>query len=265
MKNFALIGVGYISPKHLKAIKDNRCNLVAATDPNDSVGVLDNYFPDTEFFKEIERFDQFTEGKVDYTSICTPNYLHDAHVRLALRNGHAICEKPLTLNHTDDLEELEAKYGNNVYAISQLRLHPEMQTFKGFHEVFVTYHAVRGKWYQESWKGDLKKSGGIVTNLGIHFIDACLWIFGKCRDFTVERSQERVTGTLYLERANVKFDLATCFPSVCRKMIVDGKELNFNNGFYDLHTKSYENILAGNGLRIADVKEGLELCKLLRG
>jgi UDP-N-acetyl-2-amino-2-deoxyglucuronate dehydrogenase len=265
MTNFALIGVGYIAQKHLKAIKEVG-NLVAACDVNDSVGILDNFFPKTHFFKEIERFDEFIEGKVDYVTICTPNYLHQAHIRLGLRHCDVICEKPMTLGSTEYLEDLEVKYGHKVYGISQLRLHPAMITpIGGFHEVEVTYHAVRGPWYQVSWKGDESKSGGIITNLGIHMFDALIYLFGACNDYTIDKTPEHVTGTLRLARANVKFDLATCFDKVNRKFVIDGEELNFNEGFYDLHTKSYQKILEGKGLRIEDVRGGLELCKKLRG
>ena len=228
-KNFALIGAaGYIAPRHMRAIKDTGNNLVAALDPFDSVGIIDSFFPDADFFIEPERFDRHLDklrrsgtDKIDYVSICSPNFLHDAHIRLALRNdAHAICEKPLLLNpwNLKGLEDIEKETGKRIYNVLQLRQHPSIKALKEkydalpddkVHDIQLTYITSRGKWYFYSWKGDIKKSGGIVTNIGIHFFDMLSWIFGKVESSTVHVDEEnKAAGLLHLKKANVKWFLS---------------------------------------------------------
>lgn len=297
MKNFAITGVaGYIAPRHLKAIKDTGNNLVAACDPHDSVGVLDQYFPAVSFFTEFERFDRHLEKlrrtspgqALDYLSICSPNNLHDAHIRLALRLGaDAICEKPLVLNpwNLDALQELEHETGKKVYTILQLRVHPSLvalkEKFKSKHtgekhDIILTYITSRGLWYHYSWKGDERKSGGIATNIGIHFFDLLVWIFGDVQNYAVyTRTPEQMSGVLELEQATVRWLLsidANDLPRYAREsgattfrsITVNGGEVEFTRGFTELHTRMYETILAGNGFGIEEARPSIELVHTLR-
>ncbi len=282
MTNFALIGAaGYIAPRHLKAIKEVGGDLLVAFDPNDSVGVIDSSFPDAHFFTEFERFDRHVDKlrrrgtKLDYVSICSPNYLHDAHVRFALRSGsHAICEKPLVLNpwNIDGLLELERETGRKVSTILQLRLHPairalrdEVRTSGRRHGVDLTYITSRGRWYHASWKGDEAKSGGVTTNIGVHFFDMLHFVFGELQSQTCTlRTPQRASGTLTYERADVRWflsvDRGDLPPEVrdrkttFRAVTVDGENIEFSDGFTDLHTRSYEEILAGRSFGLADVR-----------
>ncbi len=295
MKNFALIGVaGFISPRHLQAIKDTGNNLVAALDRFDSVGIMDSYFPNADFFTEFERFDRHLEKlrrqgkKIDYVSICSPNYLHDSHIRFALRHqADAICEKPLVLNpwNLDALAEIEQETGRKVYTILQLRLHPVIQELKRqveaspkdkhFH-VDLTYVTSRGSWYHRSWKGEESKSGGIATNIGIHFFDMLLWIFGGIKGNQAEVVEDdHASGLLELERAKVKWSLsinADHLPAdvkqkgkrTYRSLKIEGKETEFSDGFTDLHTKCYEGILANHGFGIDDARPSVEAVYQLR-
>jgi UDP-N-acetyl-2-amino-2-deoxyglucuronate dehydrogenase len=295
LKNFVLIGAaGYIAPKHLKAIKDTGNRLLAAVDKNDSVGVLDTYFPCADFFTEFERFDRYCEKlkrsgtPVDYVSVCTPNYLHDAHSRFGLRLGaDVICEKPVVLNpwNVDALVEMELETGKHIYSILQLRLHPAIGLLKQKiasmpvsqrHTVELKYITPRGRWYHRSWKGDAEKSGGIVTNIGLHFFDVLLWIFGEVKSFRVnEHTTERASGSLVLERADVNWFLSineTDLPSAApgekkgsyRSLIIDKEEYEFSNGFEDLHTKSYEELLAGRGNPIRETRNVVQLMHDIR-
>jgi UDP-N-acetyl-2-amino-2-deoxyglucuronate dehydrogenase len=284
--NFALIGAaGFVAPRHLKAIKENKQNLVAILDPNDSVGVVDSYFPDASFFTEYERFDRHIEklrrksegGMIDFVSICSPNYLHDAHIRLALRaDASAICEKPLVLNpwNADALKSLEAETGKRVYTILQLRLHPSIIAFKKKIEsapknkkfdIVLTYITPRGKWYHYSWKGDLVKSGGIATNIGVHFFDMLTWIFGNAKSNILHYQRpDKAGGLLELENANVKWFLSLdkkdlpSGTSTFRSITMDGDEIEFSDGFTDLHTLSYTEILEGRGFSISEAKPSIE-------
>lgn len=295
MKNFAVIGVGgFVAPRHLAAIRDTGNRLLAATDPSDSVGILDRYSFDVRFFREIERFDRFLdksrrgseENRIHYLSICSPNYLHDAHVRMALRAGaDAICEKPLVINpwNLDALEELERETGRRVYTILQLRVHPALVALKEslegdvkIHDVELTYVTARGGWYDLSWKGLEERSGGVATNIGIHFFDLLIWLFGGVRNVTVHaREPRRMSGLLELERANVKWFLsvnASDLPfeakaggkTTHRSITVDGEELEFTEGFTDLHTRMYERVLAGEGFGIAEARPSIELVYRIR-
>jgi UDP-N-acetyl-2-amino-2-deoxyglucuronate dehydrogenase len=290
--NFGLIGAaGYIAPKHMKAIHDTQNTLVAAADPHDCVGRLDGFFPNARFFTEIERFDRFlekrrrgsAEDRVDYVSICSPNYLHDAHVRLALRvKAHAICEKPLVISpwNLDALAELEEEHGRRVYNVLQLRLVPslvalkeslEAQTPRDRMDVCLSYITRRGRWYDASWKGSHQKSGGVGMNIGIHFFDLLLWLFGAADKNAVHlRTPRQVAGVLELERARVRWFLSTAeddLPDQVKKangfafrsMMCDGQEIEFSGGFTDLHTKVYENILAGTGAGIREARPAIEL------
>ncbi|MEX1224261.1 MAG: Gfo/Idh/MocA family oxidoreductase [Pirellulales bacterium] len=292
MKNFALIGAaGYIAPKHLQAIHETGNHLAAAVDPHDNVGRLDGFFPETRFFTEIERFDRHLEKlrrgpeeqRVHYVSVCTPNYLHDAHVRLALRvKAHAICEKPLVISpwNLDALEELEAEHGCHVYTVLQLRLLPSLLELKKQFEhasadrpadICLTYITRRGRWYDVSWKGSHEKSGGVAMNIGIHFFDLLLWLFGSCQHSEVHlKSQRKMAGRLALERANVRWFLSTDandLPAKAveegkfahRSMTLDGQEIEFSNGFTNLHTNVYQEVLAGRGSRIEDARPAVEL------
>ena len=293
--NFALTGVaGYVAPRHLRAIQDTGNRLVAAVDPHDSVGVLDQYFPETAFFTEFERFDRHLEKlrrgpegeRVHYVSVCSPNHLHDAHVRLALRIGaDAICEKPLVLNphNLDVLQELESEYGHRVYTMLQLRVHPRLLQLRERiqeepgkrYDVKLTYITSRGKWYRYSWKGDVEKSGGVATNIGIHFFDLLIWLFGPVLSSEVHLSEpERIGGFLKLERANVPWflsidgrDLPPHIQGVqptYRSITVDGEEIEFSGGFRDLHTRVYERTLAGEGFGIEDARPSIELVHQVR-
>lgn len=289
MKRFALAGAaGYIAPRHMKAIKETGNVLVAAFDPNDSVGIIDSYFPDADFFIEFERFDRHIDKLrrrghgVDYVSICSPNYLHDAHIRFALRNGaNAICEKPLVLNpwNIDGLCEAEAETGKAVYNILQLRLHPAIQALRDkvaaapadkVFDVDLTYLTSRGHWYHTSWKGAVEKSGGIATNIGVHFFDMLSWVFGKRTDSKVHVLEaDAASGFLTYERARVRWFLsinADYLPEQAvaagkrtfRSILVEGEELEFSEGFTDLHTASYADILAGGGFRLQEARASIE-------
>ncbi len=297
MKNFAITGVaGFVAPRHLEAIKATGNRLIAAVDPHDAVGVLDRYALDVRFFTEIERFDRHLEklrrgpdeGRAHYLSICSPNYLHDAHIRLALRVGaDAICEKPLVINpwNLEALQELEAETRRQVFTVLQLRLHPQLMQLKAMldaeprnsrHQVRLTYVTTRGRWYDVSWKGSAERSGGIVTNIGIHFFDLLLWLFGPLQDSTVHLHDERrAAGALELERASVLWFLSAepedlPFPAqpgvktTYRSIIVDGEEVEFSEGFTDLHTRVYQELLAGRGFGIEAARPSIELTSRIR-
>ena len=296
-RNFAVIGVGgYIAPKHMRAIVDTGNRIIAAVDPHDSVGILDQYTFDAHFFTEIERFDRHLDklrrgadaGRVHYVSICSPNYLHDAHCRLALRvNASPICEKPLVINpwNLDALQELEQEVGCRIYTVLQLRLHPKLVELKRallrearthVHDICLTYITARGNWYHTSWKGSPEKSGGIATNIGVHFFDLLLWLFGHVGEVRVHYSDnKRMAGYLELERARVTWFLsvdvddlpATGGPgkaSVYRSMTIDGTEVDFTDGFADLHTRVYEEALAGQGFGIEDARPSIDLVYRIR-
>ncbi|WP_299125696.1 Gfo/Idh/MocA family oxidoreductase [uncultured Tenacibaculum sp.] len=296
MKNFALIGAaGYIAPRHLKAIKDTNNNLIAALDKFDSVGVMDSYFPNADFFVEFERFDRHIEKikrqqdvQLDYVSICTPNYLHDSHIRMALRRGaDAICEKPLVLNpwNVDALEAIEKESGNKINTILQLRLHPSIielkrkiqaSTKKEKNDVDLTYITSRGNWYDVSWKGDQSKSGGIATNIGIHFYDMLSWVFGEIQDNIVHlREKDKAAGYLEFKKARVRWFLSINEKSLpkevrekgqrtYRSITVDGEEIEFSGGFTELHTDSYKEILKGNGFGLIDAKPSIQIVHDIR-
>ncbi|GAB4335096.1 MAG: UDP-N-acetyl-2-amino-2-deoxy-D-glucuronate oxidase [Calditrichia bacterium] len=297
MKNFALIGAaGYIAPRHMQAIRDTGNRLVAATDPFDSVGILDRYFDEVDFFKEFERFDRHAEKlrrqndgrKIHYVSICSPNYLHDAHIRFALRIGaHAICEKPLVLNpwNIDALAEIEQESGKRIYNVLQLRVHPAIIALKERiekeraaekYEINLTYITSRGRWYDYSWKGDVEKSGGVATNIGIHFFDMLLWIFGKLEKLRVLRSEKRRNiGEMELEKARVKWQLSlekADLPEAVRQkgqptyrsITVNGEEVEFSGGFTDLHTVVYRDILNGGGYGLEDARPAIEVAHRIR-
>jgi len=296
MKNFALIGAaGYIAPRHLKAIKDTNNLLLAALDKNDSVGVMDSYFPEASFFTEFERFDRHIEKlkrenktKLDYVSICTPNYLHDAHIRMALRSGaNAICEKPLVLNpwNIDALQAIEKETGNKIYTILQLRHHQAILDLKKkveqsprdkMFDVDLTYLTSRGKWYYASWKGDISKSGGIASNIGVHFFDMLSWVFGALkRNIVYEHTHDRATGYLEFERARVKWFLSIDYNLIpeevknkgqrtYRSITVDGNEVEFSHGFTELHTESYKAILNGKGYGLEDARTSIKIVHEIR-
>ena len=293
MTTFALIGAaGYIAPRHMRAIKAVGGALLVALDPNDSVGVIDSHFPDAHFFVEFERFDRHIDklrrsGQgIDFVSICSPNYLHDAPCRFALRSGaDAICEKPLVLNpwNIDGLQEIEGQTGRRISTILQLRLHPALQALKASidaggrtdHEVDLTYITSRGRWYYVSWKGDEGKSGGVATNIGIHFFDMLCWLFGPMeRQVLHRREANRASGVMHCQRARVRWFLSverSALPpdlkagqSTFRSVNVDGQEIEFSDGFTDLHTRSYEEILAGRGFGIELVRPSIEIASALR-
>lgn len=294
-RNFAVIGVGgYIAPRHLRAIRDTGNRLVAAVDPKDAVGILDQYSFDVRFFTEIERFDRHLEKlrrapeseRIHFVSVCSPNYLHDAHCRLALRVGaDVICEKPLVINpwNLDALEEIEAETKRRVNTVLQLRVHPSLvqlrESLQGdstVHDVELTYITSRGPWYQISWKGQADKSGGVATNIGIHFFDLLMWLFGPANGIKVHHSDsERMSGFIELERARVRWFLSVDkddLPEAVkaggkttyRSITVDGKEIEFSEGFTDLHTKIYEETLAGRGFGIKDARPSVELTHKIR-
>ncbi len=295
MKNFAIIGVGgYIAPRHLKAIKDTGNNLLSAYDRFDSVGIMDSYFPDAAFFTEQELFDrhntklQESDTKLDFVSVCTPNYLHDAHTRYGLRLGcDVICEKPMVLNpwNIDALEKIEKETGHHVYNILQLRLHDSIVALKKkidegpqdkVYDVDLTYITSRGKWYYTSWKGDEHKSGGVATNIGVHFYDMLSWIFGDVQENVVHvASHDRVAGFLRLKKARVRYFLsinADHLPAnavqgekrTYRTIMIDGDEFEFSAGFTELHTKSYEKILSGEGFRISEARNCINIVHSIR-
>ncbi len=295
--NFAIIGVaGYVAPRHLKAIRDTGNRLVAAVDPNDSVGLLDQYSFDVRFFTEIERFDRHLEKlrrgpeqeRVHVVSICSPNYLHDAHCRLALRvHANAICEKPLVINpwNLDALQEIEQEYGGKINTVLQLRLHPALLELRNqlnsepagqSHDVVLTYITSRGAWYHTSWKGYVEKSGGVATNIGVHLFDLLIWLFGSQRSMQVHYSDpERMSGFLELERARVRwylsinsgdlpFEASPGGRTTYRSITIDGREVEFTEGFTDLHTRVYEETLAGRGFGIEDARPSIELVYRIR-
>jgi len=295
LKSFALIApAGYIAPKHLEAIQATGNSLVAAYDKSDSVGIIDHYFPQAKFFTEFERFDRHLEKlkingtPVDYLVVCSPNYLHDAHIRFGLKHGmEVICEKPLVLNpwNLDALAKVEKETGQIVNTILQLRLHKnaialkqkiEQLAIDKKQEVELTYITSRGSWYYASWKGDLEKSGGIATNIGIHFFDLLMWVFGAVQNSKVYQSEhDRMSGYLELEKANVKWFLSIneeTLPQVAkdqnlrtyRSIKLDGEEFEFSGGFTDLHIESYKQILAGNGFGIKVVRPSIDLVHKLR-
>ncbi|MFZ1290655.1 MAG: Gfo/Idh/MocA family oxidoreductase [Melioribacteraceae bacterium] len=295
MKNFVLIGAaGFIAPRHLKAIKETDNKLVAALDKFDSVGIMDSYFPEADFFTEFERFDRHIEKikrsgtKIDYVSICTPNYLHDAHIRFGLRHGaDVICEKPLVLNpwNLDSLQEMEKETGKKVFNILQLRLHPSVIELKNkidnspkvkIFDVDLAYITSRGHWYYTSWKGNINKSGGIATNIGVHFFDMLAWIFGDLKQNTVHiHTHDRAAGYLEFEKARVRWFLSInseTLPAEVRgkglstyRAINIGDEIfEFSGGFGDLHTKSYQHILSGEGFGLKDSKKAINLVHDIR-
>jgi len=294
MKNFAIIGAsGYIAPRHMKAIKETGNNLVAILDKNDSVGIIDTYFPKAELFLESEMFDRHmyklkdTDRKIDYVSVCSPNYLHDAHIRLALRNdADVICEKPLVLNpwNIDELMKLENETGRHINNILQLRLHPSVIELKEKinngpsdkkYEVTLDYITSRGNWYLRSWKNKTPKSGGIATNIGIHFFDMLIWIFGDVKNSTSNHSEMSASGYLELDRANVSWKLSIDSNDlplehkqkglpVYRSIRIDDSEFEFSTGFTNLHTQSYEKILTGEGFKVIDAIPSIELAYKIR-
>lgn len=294
-KNFALIGAaGFIAVRHLRAIKETGNELLAAFDPNDSVGIMDSYFPNASFFVEYERFDRHidklrrTSQKIDFVSICTPNYLHDSHMRFALRqNADAICEKPLVLNpwNVDALQMIEEETGRQTNTILQLRLHPtiielkkqmDADTSGKIYDIDLTYITSRGNWYFTSWKANEEKSGGIATNIGIHFFDMLSWIFGKPVNNQVHVLEpKRAAGYLELEKARVRWYLSVDYNALpeevkergqrtFRSITIEGKEIEFSEGFTDLHTRSYEEILKGNGFGLAEARNSIEMAYAIR-
>ncbi len=295
MKKFALIGAaGYIAPRHMKAIKDTGNELVAAFDPYDGVGIMDSNFPDADFFTEFERFDRHIEklrrngDPIDFVTVCSPNYLHDSHIRFGLRNKcDVICEKPLVLNpwNIDALIEIEKESGKKVFTILQLRLHPAIIALRErvkngpkdhVYNVDLTYITSRGKWYHHSWKGDHNKSGGIATNIGVHFFDMLIWVFGDVeKSIVIKQTPETVSGVLKLKKAEINWMLSIDFNTLpnevqlmnkraFRTLKLDGEEIEFSDGFTELHTNSYEQILKGNGYGMNDCRKAIELVSSIR-
>jgi UDP-N-acetyl-2-amino-2-deoxyglucuronate dehydrogenase len=295
--NFALVGAaGFVAPRHLKAIADTGNKLIAAVDPHDSVGIIDSYFPEASFFTEVERFDRFLEkrrrmsdrDRVHYMSICSPNYLHDAHVRLALRVGaHAICEKPLVISpwNLDQLAALENEYGRRVFTVLQLRLLPQLRELKqqlverapsGKADVELTYVTARGRWYNVSWKGVHEKSGGLALNIGVHFFDLLIWLYGKPQSLSVFMSRpDKMSGVFELESARVRWFLSVdrndlpervraAGSHAFRSLTSDGREIEFSEGFPDLHTAVYRDVLSGGGFSIDDVRPSIQLAYDIR-
>ena len=296
-KNFALIGAaGFVAPRHMQAILDTGNRLLAATDKSDNVGVIDRYFPDCRFFTEIERFDRHLEKlrrkgegeRVHYVSVCSPNYLHDAHVRLGLRvHAHAICEKPLVISpwNLDQLEDLEREYDTRVYSILQLRLHPDLIALREKlrkepsdtkHDVVLTYITRRGRWYDVSWKGSPEKSGGVAMNIGVHFFDMLMWLFGPAERSEVHQNDpRRMGGYLELQNARVRWFLSveqSDLPAETvakggyahRSITMDGEEIEFSGGFTDLHTRNYQSVLDGQGFGISESRAAIELVHRIR-
>ncbi len=288
-KKFAMIGVaGYIAERHLRAIKDTGNTLVASLDKFDCVGKIDSYFPNSDFFTEYERFDRHIDKlkrkgeKIDYVSICTPNYLHDSHIRFALRQGaEAICEKPVVLNpwNIDALQEIEKETGKKVNNILQLRLHPAIIELKQkiekapkdkMYDIDLTYITSRGNWYFISWKGDLEKSGGVATNIGVHFYDMLTWIFGDVKENIVHVSDhKKAAGYLKLKKANVRWFLSVDYQDLpkeiqqkgqrtYRSITIENEEIEFSGGFTDLHTQTYQKILEGKGFGLEETKKSIE-------
>ncbi len=294
MKRFALIGAaGYIAERHMKAIKETGNNLICASDHFDVMGRIDSYFPEAEFFLEHENLDKYMDdlrrkgSPIDYVSICTPNYMHYSHMRFAMRSGaDVICEKPLVIypKDIDTILEIEAETGKKVNTVLQLRYHPAILKLKDeidsagdkIHEIDLSYITTRGKWYLKSWKGDVSKSGGVATNIGIHFFDMITWIFGKVKENIIHvYNADKAAGFLQLEKARVRWFLSLDYkdlPKVAtdkgmrtyRSITVDGKEIEFSGGFTDLHTVTYQNILNGNGFGIEDARESIELTDFVR-
>ncbi|MFM1912298.1 MAG: hypothetical protein RIR51_136 [Bacteroidota bacterium] len=292
MKNFGMIGAaGYIAPRHMRAIKETGNDLVLAFDPYDGVGIMDSYFPNASYFTEFERFDRAIDklkrqgNPVDYITICSPNYLHDSHIRFGLRSGSdIICEKPLVLNpwNLDAIEELEKETGKKVNTILQLRLHPKLIELRNsiqkdkFYKVNLTYITSRGKWYHQSWKGDTNKSGGITSNIGIHFFDMLIWLFGEPIGIQKEiNNHDTAKGKLIFNHAEIDWFLSinsNNLPSqvqytgktTFRSLVINDSEIEFSDGFTDLHTLSYKEILMGNGFGIQDVRPAIELASKLR-
>lgn len=301
--NFALIGAaGYIAPRHMKAIKDTGNQLVCALDPYDGVGIIDSYFPHADFFIEPERFDRhldklrrlaltkkrLDDKKIDYVSICSPNYMHDSHIRLALRNdAHAICEKPIVLNpwNLDALNEIERETGKTVYTILQLRLHPSIKALKEqiqngpagkVYDLDLTYITSRGNWYYRSWKGDISKSGGIATNIGVHFFDMLTWVFGKVKEnFVHVITENKAGGLLKLENANIRWFLSLDYNDIpedvrnagrrtYRSLRMGEQDIEFSDGFTDLHTEMYREIIAGRGFGLMDAKQSINIVYHIR-
>jgi UDP-N-acetyl-2-amino-2-deoxyglucuronate dehydrogenase len=295
--NFALIGAaGFVAPRHLKAIAETENALVAAVDPHDAAGILDRHFPEARFFTEIERFDRFLEKRrrgpaaerIHWVSICSPNYLHDAHLRMALRAGaQAICEKPMVVNpwNLDALEVIEQETGCRIFTVLQLRLHPALVALREEMrarpagppaEVQLSYVTRRGPWYDVSWKGSEEKSGGVAMNIGIHFFDLLLWLFGAVAESRVHlREPRRMAGSLRLERARVRWFLsvdardlppgyAEAQRAAFRSITIDGREIEFSEGFADLHTRLYEETLAGRGFGVAEARPSIELVYRIR-
>ena len=295
MKNFALIGVaGFVAPRHLKAIKETESQLLAALDKHDSVGIMDSYFPNADFFTEFERFDRHLDKlkrsgqDIDFVSVCSPNYLHDAHIRFGLRVGaDVICEKPLVLNpwNAEALEKIERETGKHVYNILQLRLHPSIVALKQKvqeqndttqWDIDLTYITSRGNWYYTSWKGDLSKSGGIATNIGIHFFDMLIWIFGSVKENTVHlHNHDTAAGFMELEKARVRWFLSINDDTLpekekregirtFRSLSLNGEAFEFSAGFTDLHTVSYQAILKDKGFGIGEAKQAIQLAHDIR-
>lgn len=292
--NFAIIGVGgYIAPRHLEAIKDLGHNLVAAYDQNDSVGIMDRYFPDCQFFTDFERFEAFfdscrsTDRQIDYVSICTPNSLHASHIKFALSHGaHAICEKPLVLfeRDIDELAAYEKKFGKNVYTVLQLRVHDAIMALKkkvdadpkDIFKVDLDYMTSRGQWYHESWKGDIRKSGGLSTNIGVHFFDMLTWIFGPAKEVTtLEKSATLERGSLRLARADVTWSLTIdrnrlppeavkAGKTTFRTIRIDGVEFEFSEGFTELHKRVYTDILNGRGYGVEAARPAIQIVEKIR-
>ena len=294
-KRFALIGAaGYIAPRHMKAIKDLGHDLICAYDPYDGVGIMDSHFPDADFFTEFERFDRHIDklrregSPIDIISICSPNYLHDAHIRFGLKSGcDVICEKPLVLNpwNVDALMDIEKETGKKAYTILQLRLHPSIIALrekvlnspkdKRF-KVELKYMTSRGKWYHHSWKGDMSKSGGIATNIGVHFFDMLTWIFGDIVENKVDiHNEDTASGFLKLEKADVDWFLSIDYDQIpenvklqgkrtYRTLKMEGDEIEFSDGFTELHTDSYKAILEGNGFPISVSKKAIEIVHGIR-
>ena len=299
MNNFALIGAaGYIAPRHMRAIKETGNQLIAALDPYDGIGIMDSHFPEASFFTEFERFDRFVDkwhrdggNKINYISICSPNYLHDSHIRFALKNdADTICEKPLVLNpwNLDQLKLIENETGNKIYNILQLRLHPTIIALKKkvqkelkedpnkVYDVDLTYLTSRGKWYFVSWKGNEEKSGGIASNIGVHFFDMLSWIFGPVAENVVHlKTAASNSGSLKLKNANVRWFLSVNFKhlpeeiktngmTTFRSISVNGEEVEFSGGFTDLHTRSYEEILKGNGFGLDEAYGSINTVSTIR-
>lgn len=295
MKKFALIGAaGFVAPRHMRAIKDTGNTITCALDNFDSVGVLDSYFPETAFFTEFERFDRHIEklrlknNSVDFVSVCSPNYLHDAHIRFGLRNNaDVICEKPIVLNpwNIDSLVDVQKQTGKNIYNILQLRLHPaiielkKMVTEAGTEKIYdvdLTYITARGNWYYTSWKGDVEKSGGVATNIGVHFFDMLSWIFGELKANIVHvHEHDRAAGYLEFKQARVRWFLSIDYDTIpeelqlvgkrtYRSITINGNSFEFSDGFADLHTESYKKILSGEGFAITEARKAIEIVHAIR-